>query len=202
MKYRDDILKSILAGMAIGIGAIIFLSVDNKVIGAVLFAVGLYIICTQGLNLYTGKVGYLVVNKDSKAYLGYLLIVWIGNLLGTFLSALLLSFTRINICEKALNICLIKNNDTYMSLFILAIFCGILMYAAVDGYKKCNNPIILIFCVAVFILCGFEHSIADMAYYFIATSFNLDALIRIIVISVGNGIGGILIPLLKREYEL
>ena len=200
MKRLDDILKSILAGLAIGIGATIFLSVDNKVIGAVLFAVGLYIICTQSLNLYTGKVGYLVQNKEKLSYLIFLGIVWLGNLIGTYLSALLISFTRIYISEKAINICTIKNSDSYISLFILAIFCGILMYAAVDGYKKCNNPLILIFCVAVFILCGFEHSIADMAYYFIAGSFNLDALIRIVFISIGNGLGGILIPLLKREY--
>ena len=86
-----------------------------------------------------------------------------------------------------------------VSLFVLAIFCGILMYAAVDGYKKCNNPVILVFCVAVFILCGFEHSIADMAYYFIAGMFNVDALFRIAVISIGNGVGGVLIPLLKME---
>lgn len=202
MKKIDDLLKSILAGMAIGIGATIFLSVDNKIVGAVLFAVGLYIICTQSLNLYTGKVGYLIQNKERKSFIFFLLIVWLGNFIGTYLSALLISLTRIDIAEKALNICTIKNNDTYVSLFILAIFCGILMYAAVDGYKKCNNPLILIFCVAVFILCGFEHSIADMAYYFIGNCFNTDALLRIVVISIGNGIGGILFPLFKREYEL
>ena len=101
--------------------------------------------------------------------------------------------------DAAKTICEIKMNDTFISLFILAIFCGLLMFIAVDGYKKCNNPVILVFCVAVFILCGFEHSIADMAYYFIAGMFNVDALFRIAVISIGNGVGGVLIPLLKME---
>ena len=199
MNKVSDLLKGILAGSAIGIGAAVFLSVDNKIAGAVLFSVGLYVICTQGLNLYTGKVGYLVTQKEKVRYLGYLMIVWLGNLIGTFISSWLMSLTRMNISEKAMSLCAVKNSDSYVSLFVLAIFCGILMYAAVDGYKKCNNPIILVFCVAVFILCGFEHSIADMAYYFIGGMFNLDALIRLIVISVGNGIGGVLIPLLKME---
>ena len=110
-----------------------------------------------------------------------------------------MSLTRMNISEKAMSLCTVKNSDSYFSLFVLAIFGGILMYAAVDGYKKCNNPVILVFCVAVFILCGFEHSIADMAYYFIAGMFNVDALFRIAVISIGNGVGGVLIPLLKME---
>ncbi|MGN1405523.1 MAG: formate/nitrite transporter family protein [Erysipelotrichaceae bacterium] len=199
MNKIGDLLKGILAGLSIGIGAAVFLSVDNKIVGAVLFSVGLYVICTQGLNLYTGKVGYLVTQKEKGRYLGYLMIVWLGNLIGTFLSSFLMSLTRMNITEKAMGLCSVKNSDSYVSLFVLAIFCGVLMYAAVDGYKKCNNPIILIFCVAVFILCGFEHSIADMAYYFIGGMFNLNALIRLIVITIGNGIGGVLIPLLKME---
>ena len=199
MNKVNDLLKGILAGLSIGIGAAVFLSVDNKIAGAVLFSVGLYVICTQGLNLYTGKVGYLVAQKEKGRYLGYLMIVWLGNLIGTFVSSWLMSLSRMNISEKAMSLCTVKNSDSYFSLFVLAIFCGILMYAAVDGYKKCNNPVILVFCVAVFILCGFEHSIADMAYYFIAGMFNVDALFRIAVISIGNGVGGVLIPLLKME---
>ena len=199
MNKVNDLLKGILAGLSIGIGAAVFLSVDNKIAGAVLFSVGLYVICTQGLNLYTGKVGYLVTQREKGRYLGYLMVVWIGNLIGTFISSWLMSLSRMNISEKAMSLCTVKNSDSYFSLFVLAIFCGILMYAAVDGYKKCNNPVILVFCVAVFILCGFEHSIADMAYYFIAGMFNVDALFRIAVISIGNGVGGVLIPLLKME---
>jgi len=51
----------------IGVGAVIYLSLENKVIGALLFSVGLLSICCLGLNLFTGKIGYVVENKQYTA---------------------------------------------------------------------------------------------------------------------------------------
>ena len=47
-----------LAGVSIFLGALVYLSIDNKVIGSVLFSVGLFVVCTMRLNLFTGKVCY------------------------------------------------------------------------------------------------------------------------------------------------
>lgn len=194
MKYIKTLLLAILAGIAIGIGGTIYLTLENKIIGSLMFTVGLYTICTQGLNLFTGKVGYLVNNKPS--YLIDLVIIWIGNFIGTFTSAKLIQLTRLTI--DATNICNIKVNDSYLSLFILGIFCGMLMYIAVDGYKKTNNPIILFICVSVFILCGFEHCIADMFYFSLANMIGINTLMILLVITLGNSIGGMLIPLVNK----
>ena len=194
MKYFKILLLAILAGIAIGIGGTIYLTLENKIIGSLMFTVGLYTICTQGLNLFTGKVGYLVNNKPS--YLIDLVIIWIGNFIGTFVCSLLLQFTRINI--DATNICNIKISDNYLSLFILGIFCGMLMYIAVDGYKKTSNPIILFVCVMTFILCGFEHCIADMYYFAISGMINIDTMMILLVITAGNTLGGIMIPLINK----
>ena len=61
MKYNIEILiKSILAGIMIGIGGTIYLSLDNKIVGSILFAIGLFIIVVYSFNLYTGKMGYLI----------------------------------------------------------------------------------------------------------------------------------------------
>ena len=60
----DYLIKSILAGIMIGIGGTIFLSLE-KTLGAFLFAIGLFMIVTRGYNLYTGKVGYIFDNKPS-----------------------------------------------------------------------------------------------------------------------------------------
>ncbi len=38
-----------------------------------------------------------------------------------------------------------------------------LMFIAVDFYKQRNSFLVLIFCMLMFILAGFEHSIADMS---------------------------------------
>ena len=126
---------AVLAGMAIGIGGVLYLTLENKVVGALMFTVGLYAICAHGLNLFTGKVGYLV-NKPV-SYLITLLEIWVGNLCGTYLAAFAVRQTRIKgISETAQAMCRIKMQDKLFSLFLLAIFCGFLMFIAVDGYRR------------------------------------------------------------------
>lgn len=52
-----------MAGAFIAIGGIIYLLLENKIIGSLLFSTGLYAVLTLGLNLFTGKVGYLFKTK-------------------------------------------------------------------------------------------------------------------------------------------
>ena len=47
--YMKHLIKSILAGIMIAIGGTIYLSLENKMVGAFLFAIGLFIIVTKGL---------------------------------------------------------------------------------------------------------------------------------------------------------
>ena len=192
-------LLAIGAGLAISIGGTVYLSVDNKIIGSLLFAVGLYAIVLNGLFLYTGKVGYLVVQSDKIEYLGLLAITWLGNLAGTWIGAVAVLNTRIQgIRENAVGICETKMADEPLSIFLLAIFCGILMYIAVDGFKEKENPLILFFCVSVFILSGFEHCIANMFYFSIAGAWSLKTIVYLIIMTLGNSLGGMLIPSLKN----
>lgn len=193
-------ILAIAAGVTIGIGGAVFLSIENRVVGALMFTVGLYTICIQELNLYTGKVGYLTERPVS--YLVDLVLIWCGNLCGTMLSALMVNGTRISgIAETAKGMCEVKVNDSLGSLFLLGVFCGMLMYIAVDGYAKTKNPIILFMGVATFILCGFEHCIADMFYFSLAGMWTGKALVVVLVITLGNSLGGILIPLCKMIGE-
>ena len=60
----ETIKKSIAAGAAIGIGSTIFLSVENKIVGALLFSLGLFLVCSFGMFLFTGKIGYVISNKN------------------------------------------------------------------------------------------------------------------------------------------
>ena len=192
-------LLAIGAGLAISIGGTVYLSVDNKIIGSLLFAVGLYAIVLNGLFLYIGKVGYLVVQSDKIEYLGLLAITWLGNLAGTWIGAVAVLNTRIQgIRENAVGICETKLADEPLSIFLLAIFCGILMYIAVDGFKEKENPLILFFCVSVFILSGFEHCIANMFYFSIAGAWSLKTIVYLIIMTLGNSLGGMLIPSLKN----
>ncbi|MBQ8590840.1 MAG: formate/nitrite transporter family protein [Firmicutes bacterium] len=195
--YLCTLILAILGGAVIGIGGVVYLSLENKVVGALMFTVGLYTIVVHGLNLYTGKVGYIPNNPP--VYLVDVAVIWIGNFIGTWLAAQAVMKTRISgLAEAVTGMCQVKLNDSFMSLLILGIFCGALMYIAVEGYKQANNPVILFVCVATFILCGFEHCIADMFYFSLGKVWSLDTLLRTMVISVANGIGGCLIPFAKK----
>ena len=200
MKENGGIfLKAAAAGITIGIGGAVYLTLENRVIGAVLFGVGLYTIVLNGLFLYTGKVGYLISAKDKKAYILQLIFTWLGNFAGTALAAAAISATRIrNLRRTAEVICKTKLADTPHSILILAVFCGILMYVAVDGFREKGNPLILFFCVTVFILCGFEHCIANMFYFSLAGAWSLRAVIYLLLMTLGNSVGGILLPLVKK----
>ena len=200
MKKMGNIFcKAVLAGIAIAIGGIIYLSVENKIIGALLFTVGLYAIVLNGLFLYTGKVGYLVVEKDKKEYLLILLTTWLGNLVGTAIGAFAFLNTRNALVAQNVDIiCDAKLEDSPISIFILAVFCGLLMYIAVDGFKEKGNPIILFMGVSVFILCGFEHCIANMFYFSLAGAWSGKAFLYLLIMTIGNSVGGILIPFVKK----
>ncbi len=197
-RYLHAFVLAVLAGIAIGIGGTVYLSMDNKTAGALMFTVGLYTICIHGLNLYTGKVGYAV--NQPAAYLLDLLVIWAGNLAGTGLAALGVRQTRISgIADKAAALCEVKLQDSMASLFLLAVFCGFLMFIAVDGYKQSGSPVILFLGVGAFILCGFEHCIADMFYFSVAGMWPAQAAAAVLVITLGNSVGGILIPLAKKN---
>ena len=197
-------LKAILAGFCIGLGGVVFLGLlpTNKPLGAFLFAVGLFTICTHGFNLFTGKACYILENKPR--YLLTLVVIWVGNLIGALCMAALLHCTRLSAAytEAAQGLIAAKNGDTLGSLFVLGMLCNVLIYIAVDGYK--NNPheigkyIALIFGVAVFILAGTEHSVADMFYYAAAGElFTGEGILRLIIISLGNVVGGLILPAIK-----
>ena len=91
-KYLDFLIKGFYAGILIGMGGIAYLAIENKIVGSFIFSFGLLTICMYSFNLYTGKVGYLLVNKIN--YLLELLLSLIGNLLGTFTIGTLMRFTR------------------------------------------------------------------------------------------------------------
>lgn len=201
--FFNVLIRAILTGFAIGIGGTVFLSCESKVLGAFLFGTGLFVILTFGFYLYTGKVGYIVVNK--LFYAGQVCLIWVGNFIGTFLMAYLILNTRISgIAEKAAAMCVTKVNDGPLSIFILAFFCGILMFIAADGWKNIENQVartLAVFLpVVVFILSGFEHCIANMFYFSIAQAWDAHSLLWLLVMTVGNAAGGMFIPFCRIAF--
>lgn len=175
----NKFIRAIAAGLMIGIAGAIYLAVGPP-LGAILFAIGLIIICNRKYNLYTGKIGYIQKPWeiiDMLIYIG-------GNAVGTLMIAATQTMGAQDLVAAKLTL-------PWYLVLAKAIGCGFLMYIAVDVNKRdMRYPYLgIITCIPAFILAGFEHSIADMYYFFCARSFTWQSLLFIVIVIIGNAIG-------------
>ena len=206
MKYFKLLISAIFAGLMLCIGCSVFIGAvafDARFIGSFFFSVALILILLTGTALYTGKIGYVFENKPS--FILDLLIIWIGNLIGATGSGYLLRLTRSAnptgaFYQAGLALSEARLNDSYLSLFVLAIFCGMLVFIAVDGFKKFESPfvkiIVVILAIGSFVASGFEHVVADMFFYAFANAWATDfwkVLLSLLVMTAGNSIGSIFV---------
>ena len=166
-------IRSILAGICIGLGGAIFLKLGG-IIGAVMFAFGLLTVVHFKLPLYTGTAGFIMLNK-SKEY-AKMLIILLGNILGCFLLTLL-AIQGIDGSAVIMS----RINAGYLQCFLSAIGCGLIMTLIVQGGRD-KNQLLILFGIPLFILLGFYHSIAD-AFYFFASDMNLSYFPNILLLN-------------------
>ena len=196
------IASSFLAGIAISLGAIANLVVGPP-LGPFLFAVGLFMVIALKLDLFTGKAG-LLATKEFKPL--NLLVVWVGNFIGCFVTGVIVLFTfpeatMEKVVSGATKIMTMRLNSPWYTLVVLGIMCGILMYMAVQGSARAEmsyKPFIAMLPVAVFIFSGYAHCVADMFYYSAAQMY-AQAALPVLFVTAGNVIGCNIPPLLKRE---
>ncbi len=196
--------KSVAAGVAISIGATVYLVSESKLAGALLFTIGLFVICSFGMNLFTGKIGYVLENKNHPNCL----VIWLGNFSGCILASSLIRLAKPSLHETAAKMVAAKLGLGWYSVFILGFFCGILMYLAVENFRSSANDFGkitgLFLCVSVFILCGFEHSIADMSYCVFGISSFRELpwiLLFLLAVSAANGLGSLAVRFLTVQRE-
>ena len=181
------IVKSILAGMLIGCGCLAYVVIENKYIGSFLFSLGLLTIIIKEYNLYTGKVSNWIPKDTLK-----LLVTFLLNAFGTALVAYLFTFTRANI-DAIHPLVEAKINDNLLSVFILACGCGAMMHIACFNFAAKNHPLYVIMPIMFFILCGFEHCVANAGFFAMAkTPVTLDLIAKTAVTVIGNAIGSLI----------
>jgi len=201
IKQLKIFVQAIAAGVMIAIGGTVYMICESKLLGAFLFAVGLYMVCMWKFNLFTGKVGYVVEDKKMWCSLAQ---IWLGNLCGVAAVGYAMRATRMYAKMSASVTAAVegKINDSLFSAFILGIFCGMLMFLAVDTFKNTDSgalkAVAVILPIAVFIIAGFNHCIADMFYISAANMWSLKALVYILVVTVGNTVGSVIIGLFKK----
>lgn len=192
MKNNIELInKSIAAALLISLGDYALLKLGNP-IGPIIFALGLLGVCYMGLNLFTGKCGFLFQDKIKYTDL---LIILIVNLLAGYLFGLAFSITDKEVMTNAIT--KVSTWEISISFFIKSVLCGIIMYIAVLMYKK-GTPLGIIYGIPLFIFCGFQHCIANIITMGAARTFDISILICIL----GNFIGSLFIWFISKDIEI
>lgn len=188
------VLLGVFAGMFIGFAGIASTvssaTVANasvaRLISACVFPAGMAMVLIAGSELFTGNNLIIISVLQKKVRVGEMLKNWVmvyaGNFIGAFFVALLVVYGHIPdlydgaLAQKMVNAALFRVNQTFGEAFIRGILCNILVCIAVwaaFAAKKVSGKLLMSFWpVMLFVLCGFEHSIADM-YFGVAGLFTM-----------------------------
>lgn len=219
------IILGIFAGIFIGFAGIASTTAAatvanpslGKLVGALIFPAGMAMVLTAGSELFTGNTLIIlsVLEKEIPVYrmLKNWFFVFIGNFIGAVLVALGVVYGHVpdlfdgNLAEKIVSAGAMRCNLAFSESIIRGILCNVLVCIAVwmsFAAKNVSGKLMTSFWpVMVFVLCGFEHSIADMyfgsAALLAAREYGLGAegltLFRFLVynilpVTLGNIIGG------------
>ena len=190
------ITKSILAGLLISLAGIVYLNCPDKIVGSLLFSLGLISVILLEANLFTGKIGYV----NSKRSILDSLLILVFNLVAATIVGLIYrcsSDAAASIAESKL----LVFSESWWLTGLKSIGCGAAIFLSVEGYKKSKSLIPVILGVMVFILAGWNHCIAD-CFYMAAGSSSVLAIPYLLVVIVGNSIGSLLIRFLQLGGKL
>lgn len=212
-------VKGILAGLAIGLGGFLYVLMVHfvqgelgRVLGSLLFAVGLFTVCTCMFHLYTGKIGMVYEGKQTKDFYISLPVMLIGNAIGAFGFgfALWAIFKDTSVMETVNRICssraTLASFDDFLAVIVQSTLCGVCVYLAVKAFSlnrlKPIGILLLVFFVFVFVYSGFQHCIANMFYFGFGNHINgytfINLAFCILFNSLGPIFGVLLVKLIKN----
>ena len=180
------IFLSIFAGAFIAFGAAgSSLATHNieavgiaRLVAGLVFPVGLMMVILTGAELFTGNCMFImgVCNKQFSAFtmIKILMLVYLGNMFGGIMIAILISLSgQLDYSSGLLGAYTIKIASAKVALpfvkaFVSGILCNILVCIAVLMTGCAKDIIGKLFCVffpiLLFVVCGFEHCVANMYY--------------------------------------
>ena len=184
----STIMLAILAGAFIGLGAMFMTVVTtqsglsfglNKLVGGMVFCLGLILVVIAGAELFTGNVlltiGWLSGKIKTTAVARNWILVYGGNLAGGLALAGLMYYTDQWALNKdllganAVGIANAKVNLTFGTALARGIMCNALVCLAIwlcfSARTLTDKVLAIVFPITAFVAAGFEHSIANM--YFI-----------------------------------
>ncbi|WP_029232438.1 formate/nitrite transporter family protein [Butyrivibrio sp. VCB2006] len=188
-----------------------------RMISSVVFPIGLFMVLVGGAELFTGNCLIIIPVLSGKAKLSGMLKNWVlvyfGNMVGGFLIALIASTSHIYsfannaLAEAVINTAVAKANISFSDGLLRGILCNVLVCLAVwcsfSADEVAGKVLALWLPVMLFIICGFEHCVANM--YFIPAGMLTSAIYglpadglslfgffvtNLIPVTIGNIIGG------------
>lgn len=208
------VLMSILSGIMIGIGgtasliALDTLEKWGKLIGALLFSLGIFAIVTYEMRLFTGMVAD--IPKMGLKNTWKLPICFLGNILGVGIVALLVYFTPLRAALMRQSEIIAANKlgteNWGLSALCSSILCGALITLSVwsvkySPRKGLDATLGVTFPIVVFAFCGFDHSVANVLYFYLSGTFTWQMVGYELICVLGNIIGGVILPLVHLFKE-
>lgn len=212
-------ISSMLAGGYVGLAIMLIYTVGGllsgssatKIVMGISFGISLSLVIMAGSELFTGNtfvmsMGIFKKTVTVKDAIRVWVVCYLGNWVGSIIVATLFYFSGLNEGSTGTFVASVsatKMNIPLTPLFLRAILCNILVCLATwSSYrlKSESGKLIMIFwCLYAFITSSYEHSIANMTLLTVGLYAPLEAAIsfggylyNIIVVSLGNMVGGIL----------
>ncbi len=224
MSFRKTFLLGIMAGAFIALGGLgsQIASVcapdpsTGRLISSIVFPIGLFMVLVGGAELFTGNCLIMIPVLSKKATVKGMLrnwgIVYLGNLVGGIIIALLANFSHTYafadgaLAQAVVNTAVAKSNISFADGLLKGILCNILVCMAVwcsfAADELAGKVLALWLPVMLFIIGGFEHCVANMYFipagmiatsvYGIAADISLFGFLvtNLIPVTIGNIIGG------------
>ena len=188
-------VMSILAGMFIALGAVgsavasfgIESAAAARIISALVFPIGLSLVLVGGAELFTGNSLMIMPVLQKRASLGGMLrnwlIVYLGNFIGSLVIAFMVAFCIAGgsaplfggkLSQALIATAQAKVNLSFVDAFVRGILCNFMVCLAVwvsmAASADLGGKVLALYLpVFLFVLCGFEHCVANM--YFIPVGF-------------------------------
>ena len=229
LPFLSSFMLAIVAGGGVGFGALYYTIVASdptfsfatvRVVGGLVFTLGLALVLVGGAELFTGNnlivMAWASGKVSTRTMLHNWTIVWFGNLVGALGLVVLVFFSHHldmndgRIGESVLNTSVGKIRPELVTLFFKGILCNVLVCAAVwlayAGRSVTDKIVAVILPISAFIAAGFEHCVANMyflplAWLLVQTGHapaNFDASLitwsgiihNLVPVTLGNIVGG------------
>lgn len=180
------IILGIFAGIFIGFAGIASTTASStignpsagKLVGALIFPAGIAMVLIAGSELFTGNMLIILSVLERKVTVVRMLRNWFFVFIGNFIGAVLVAFGVVyghlpnlfgeGLAESIVNAGAVRCNLPFGDSFIRGILCNVLVCIAVwmsFAAKSVSGKLMTSFWpVMVFVLCGFEHCVADMYF--------------------------------------